>query len=156
MSPSRLLCAVVTSLAFVATTALAQKSPPRPLVPPLPSTPRFILPEATQPLQLKQVQLRTTLAGTQADTQLELVVRNPNPRVLEATLEFPLAEGQGVTGFALDINGELVSAVPVPKDKGRQVFDDVTRQRVDPALLERTAGNSFKLRIYPLPAGGER
>ncbi len=156
MSPSRLLCAVVTSLAFVATTALAQKSPPRPLVPPLPPTPRFILPEATQPLQLKQVQLRTTLAGTQADTQLELVVRNPNARVLEATLEFPLAEGQGVTGFALDINGELVSAVPVPKDKGRQVFDDVTRQRVDPALLERTAGNSFKLRIYPLPAGGER
>jgi len=144
------------SLAATATLALGQVAPPIKPTPPDIVLPRFIAPEATQTLQLKQVQLRTTLAGTQADTQLELIVRNPNPRVLEATLEFPLADGQGVAGFALDINGELVSAVPVPKDKGRQVFDDVTRQRVDPALLERTAGNSFKLRIYPLPAGGER
>jgi hypothetical protein len=148
------------SLATAATVALGQVAPPtKPIQPPLPPdivAPRFILPAAAQPLQLRQVTLQTTLAGTQADTRLELVVHNPNPRVLEATLEFPLAEGQGVAGFALDINGELVSAVPVPKDKGRQVFDDVTRQRVDPALLERTAGNSFKLRIYPLPAGGER
>lgn len=64
-----------------------------------------------------------------------------------------LAESQSVSGFALDIQGELVPAVPVPKDKGRQVFDDVTRQRVAPALLERTVGNSFKLRIYPLRDG---
>ena len=46
--------------------------------------------------------------------------------------------------------------MPVPKDKGRQVFDDVTRARVDPALLERTAGNAFKLRVYPLPPQGTR
>ena len=139
-------------LTFTATAAVAQTPappPPRPVV-------RLVAPQASQPLQLKRVDVQATIAGSQAQTQIELVVHNPNARVLEATLEFPLAEGQSVTGFALDINGELVSAVPVPKDKGRQVFDDVTRQRVDPALLERTAGNSFKLRIFPVPPGGER
>jgi len=150
------LLALATSATFALSPALPPvKAPPTPPPPPPPMA-RFILPEASQPLQLRSLQLRTTLAGTQAETRLEFVVHNPNPRVLEATLEFPLAEGQGVAGFALDINGELVSAVPVPKDKGRQVFDDVTRRRVDPALLEHTSGNSFKLRIYPLPAGGER
>lgn len=145
------------SLTTAATLAFSQAKPPvRPPLPPDVVQPRFVVPDASQPLRLQRVDVQTVVAGSQAQTRLELVVHNPNARVLEATLEFPLADGQGVAGFALDINGELVSAVPVPKDKGRQVFDDVTRQRVDPALLERTAGNSFKLRIYPLPAGGER
>lgn len=152
----RSLLALLT-LTTAATLALGQAAPPiRPPLPPDIAQPRFVVPNASQPLRLQRVDVQTVLAGSQAQTRIELVVHNPNPRVLEATLEFPLADGQGVAGFALDINGELVSAVPVPKDKGRQVFDDVTRQRVDPALLERTAGNSFKLRIYPLPAGGER
>ncbi len=144
-------------LATAATLATGQSPPAiKPVLPPEIALPRFVVPDASQPLVLQRVSVQAQLAGTQAQTNVEIVVHNPNPRVLEATLEFPLAEGQGVAGFALDINGELVSAVPVPKDKGRQVFDDVTRQRVDPALLERTTGNSFKLRIYPLPAGGER
>src|SRR6202008_2858648 len=96
------------------------------------------------------------LARPQAQTRIELVAHNPTPRQLEATLEFPLDAGQSVVGFALDIRGEMVAAVPVPKDKGRQVFDDISRRRVDPALLERTAGNNFKLRIYPVPPNGER
>lgn len=145
------------TLAAAAMAALGQATPPvKPPMPPDIVLPRFVVPNASQPLALQRVSVQAQLAGSQAQTDIEIVVHNPNPRVLEATLEFPLAEGQSVAGFALDINGELVSAVPVPKDKGRQVFDDVTRQRVDPALLERTAGNSFKLRIYPLPAGGER
>jgi len=71
-------------------------------------------------------------------------------------MQFPLRTGQAVTGFALDIDGELRPAVPVDKAKGRQVFEDVTRTRVDPALLESTGGNNYKLRVYPLPALGTR
>jgi tetratricopeptide (TPR) repeat protein len=82
--------------------------------------------------------------------------RNPNDRVLEGELQFPLRPGQSVTGFALDIDGELRPAVPVEKARGRQVFEDVIRTRVDPALLEVTEGNSYRLRVYPLPANGTR
>jgi hypothetical protein len=48
------------------------------------------------------------------------------------------------------------AAVPVDKGKGRQVFEDVTRQRIDPALLEVTQGDNFKLRVYPLDPGQTR
>ena len=118
--------------------------------------PRFVVGAGSEPIQISRMAVQAQAAGLQMQTRVELTVRNPNNRVLEATLEFPLLPAQTIAGFALDINGQLMPAVPVPKDKGRQVFDDVTRARVDPALLERTAGNAFKLRIYPLPAGGTR
>jgi len=153
MTPRALFA--VLALATSASFALRVAQPPvKPVQPP--PAPRFVVSQASQPIQLRKAVVQATVSGTQAQTRLELVVHNPNPRQLEATLDFPLAEGQSVVGFALDINGELVSAVPVPKDKGRQVFDDVTRRRVDPALLERTVGNSFKLRVYPLPPNGQR
>ncbi len=118
--------------------------------------PRVRVAAGSEPIQIARMAVQAQALGLQMQTRLELTLRNPNARVLEATLEFPLAPTQTISGFALDIDGVLVPAVPVPKDKGRQVFDDVMRARVDPALLERTAGNNFKLRIYPLPAGGTR
>ncbi|PTT85227.1 hypothetical protein DBR42_14485, partial [Pelomonas sp. HMWF004] len=151
----RALLALLT-LAASAAHALTPALPPTQPPPPELFMPRFIVPAASQPLTLQRVTVQAAVAGTQAQTRIEIVVRNPNPRQLEATLEFPLAAGQSIVGFALDVRSEMVSAVPVPKDKGRQVFDDISRRRVDPALLERTAGNNFKLRIYPVPPNGER
>lgn len=148
--------ALLTTALLLAGAAGAQTlTRERPLPPPV--APRFVVSGGgSEPIQIARLAVQANAAGLQMQTRVELTVRNPNNRVLEAMLEFPLLPAQAIAGFALDINGQLVPAVPVPKDKGRQVFDDVTRARVDPALLERTAGNSFKLRIYPLPAGGTR
>ncbi len=125
---------------------------PRPPIP----VPRMVVPEARLPIQLAHVQVDVEVTGLAARTRIEMEFRNPNERPLEGELQFPLRPGQTVTGFALDINGELRLAVPVEKAKGRQVFEDVTRTRVDPALLEATAGNNYKLRVYPLPPLGTR
>lgn len=107
-------------------------------------------------IQLKKVDTKVEIIGNLAETTLELTLFNPNKRQLEGTLEFPLQEGQNITALALDINGEMRDAVPVPKAKGRQVFEAIERRRVDPALLEQTQGNNFKLRVYPIPARGTR
>src|SRR6185295_2719411 len=87
---------------------------------------------------------------------VEMAFHNPNRQVLEGELQFPLLEGQSVVGMALDIGGRLRDAVPVEKARGQAVFEDVTRTRVDPALLEATQGNNYKLRVYPIPPNGER
>jgi Ca-activated chloride channel family protein len=109
-----------------------------------------------QPIELRAVTVRTTLAGGQARTDIEMRLFNPNPRVLEGELQFPLLEGQVVTGFALDVNGKLRDAVPVPKARGQEIFEDIRRRGVDPGLLEATAGNQYKLRIYPFMPHAER
>lgn len=114
------------------------------------------VPDARIPLELARVAIDSQVAGRVAQTRMEFEVYNPNPQALEGELQFPLLEGQTVTGFALDIDGELRPAVPVDKAKGRQVFDDVIRARIDPALLESTGGNQYKLRVYPLPGRGTR
>lgn len=108
------------------------------------------------PIVLRSVQIHSEVFAGQAQTRIEIKLFNPNNRVLEGELQFPLLEGQIVTGFALDVNGKLRDAVPVPKAIGQEIFEDIRRRRVDPGLLEATAFNQYKLRIYPLPAMGER
>lgn len=109
-----------------------------------------------QPVALQSAKVHVDVAGRLARTTLTLTLHNPNDRVLEGTLEFPLAPGQQVSGFALDVGGEMREAVPVPKETGRQVFESIERRGVDPGLLEQTAGNNFRLRVYPIPARGTR
>ena len=150
-----LYSALITTLASAGGAVHAQPAgAERAAMPPL--RPWLRAPEAKEPIQLQQVQVRAEVVGSSAQTRLELTFHNPNARVLEGELQFPLREGQTVTGFALDLNGEWRAAVPVPKAKGQQVFEDVIRRRVDPALLEVTEGQNYKLRVYPLPPHGSR
>lgn len=141
------LFALLASSASAQTPRSVRLVPPRPLL---------TAAAAEQPVQLQQARIEGEVQAGIAQTRITLEFRNPNRRVLEGELQFPLAEGQQITGFALDIGGELRDAVPVPKDRGRQVFEEIARRGVDPGLLEQTAGNQFRLRIYPLPAGGSR
>ncbi len=121
-----------------------------------PLPPLLSSPGAERPVQLASARIDVDVAGGQAQTTIELVLRNPNGRPLEGQLAFPLQPGQEVSAFALDIDGVMHDAVPVPKERGREVFEAIERRNVDPALLERTEGNFFRLRVFPIPAGGER
>ncbi len=131
--------------------------PPRP-VSPLPVSRLFRLevPGAEQPVALSALSIITEIRGGFAETTLDMLFTNPNPRTLEGELQFPLLPGQTISGLALDVNGEMRAGVPVNKAKGQQIFEDTIRKRVDPALLEVTQGNSYKLRLYPIPANGTR
>ena len=108
------------------------------------------------PIALRAASVSVQTDGSLARTTLLLTLFNPNDRLLEGTLQFPLQAGQQVSAFALDIGGTLRDAVPVPKQKAQQVFESIERRQVDPGLLEQTAGNQFRLRVYPIPARGTR
>lgn len=154
---TRRTCVTALLSACLAPAALAQKVAPLPRPrPPVFMPPRMVAPEARLPVRLDAVSLRASVTGHAVHTRVELVFFNPNERVLEGELQFPLREGQWVSGFELDIEGELRPAVPVDKARGLQVFEDVIRARVDPALLEVTEGHHYKLRVYPLPPRGTR
>lgn len=112
--------------------------------------------EKSAPVRLERAEVKLTVVGGLTQVTQTLVFHNPSRRTLEGELVFPLPEGAAVSGFALDVNGELVDAVPVEKEKARVVFEKEVRKGVDPGLLEQLEGNVFRTRIYPFPAGGSR
>jgi hypothetical protein len=50
--------------------------------------------------------------------------------------------------------GELREARVVNNQKALETYEDVVRGRVDPALLEYAGGNTFRGRVFPIPARG--
>ena len=108
------------------------------------------------PMVLQDLSIDILVIGQTAVTTMEMTFYNPNSRVMEGEFQFPLANGQQVSRFALDINGKMREGVVVDKTAGRKAFEEIVRRGVDPGLLEKTEGNNFKARVYPMPAKGTR
>ena len=108
------------------------------------------------PMVLQDLSIDILVIGQTAVTTMEMTFYNPNSRVMEGEFQFPLADGQQVSRFALDINGKMREGVVVDKTSGRKAFEEIVRRGVDPGLLEKTEGNNFKARVYPMPAKGTR
>ena len=140
---------------------------PRPTV--VPSTPREppVLPGPSpvlhvniraneKPMTVDSYKLDAQVNGLFATVSTTFVFGNPNGRVLEGELEFPLPEGASVCGYALDVNGHLRDGVVVKKDEARIAFEAEVKAGVDPGIVEHMKGNMWKTRIYPIPAHGTR
>ncbi len=108
------------------------------------------------PLRMEELTIDVKVVANLAVTTISMNFHNDLDRVLEGRLNFPLGEGQTVSRFAMTVNGKLREGVVVEKAKGRQVFESIVRQGIDPGLLEWTKGNVFKARVYPIPAKGDK
>ena len=117
------------------------------------------LPEVTVERRLKPIELRTLnidtkITGNIAQTTYEMVFYNPNKRILEGELKLPLLEGQSLVEYALEVDGHYRLSSVVEKAKAKQAFENTIRQNIDPGLIEKTLGNNYRLRLYPLPSRG--
>ena len=98
----------------------------------------------------------SSASETVADNGLYRMVKttvtftNPNARVFEGELEFPVPDGATVCGYELEINGEMVPGVVVGKEEARTAFENEKRKGVDPGVVEHVRGNVWRTRIYPL------
>lgn len=101
-------------------------------------------------LRLVELHINVKVVGNLATTTMDMLFYNDTKMTLEGELNFPLAEGQQICHFAMELNGKLRDAVVVEKAEGRKVFEEITRRKIDPALLEQTKGNSFRTRVYPI------
>jgi Ca-activated chloride channel family protein len=105
---------------------------------------------------LQKLEVNVVIDGALATTTWTMTFKNTTKKILEGELNFPLPQGTTVSNYALDINGVMRDAVPVEKEKGTEVFENTERRRIDPGLLEKVDGNSFRTRIYPINANGVR
>ena len=154
--------------ALAATTAIADMAPiprrhPPMRMPPLPRPPVVPPPainvsvrDNEKPMTVARYAVDAQVNGLFATVSTTISFANPNGRVLEGELEFPLPEGASVCGYALDVNGRMREGVVVKKDEARIAFEAEVKAGVDPGIVEHVKGNLWKTRIYPIPANGSR
>src|SRR4051812_30542763 len=100
-----LLLSLVPALAGSLVHAQTKGGPPR-FLPPRPHRPfpPIIWIDPTQgklkPMEVQSVDADIKVRGHLATTTLEMTFYNPNTRVLEGELVFPLGEGQTIAGYA--------------------------------------------------------
>lgn len=106
------------------------------------------------PLKISDLRIDVRAVGNLARTTIEMTFYNDRNRILEGSFIFPLGEGRTVSRFAMNIDGRMREGVVVEKERGRVAFESVVRSQIDPGLLEWTAGNNFRARVYPIPRKG--
>ncbi len=111
---------------------------------------------ANQGVRLRELHVDVKVVGNLATTTMKMVFHNDLLQVLEGELQFPLGEGQTVSRFAMSVGKKIREGVIVEKVKGRKTFETIVRRGVDPGLLEKTAGNVFRARVFPIPARGDK
>lgn len=109
-----------------------------------------------KPVELTGYETSVRVTGFVCQTEITMTFYNPNHIQLAGDLVFPLPEGVTVSGYALDIEGAMVDAVAVTKEKARVTLEKEMRRGADPGIVERQRGNQFKTRIFPLPVQGTR
>ena len=107
-----------------------------------------------QPITLTEVTIDSQIIANVATSTYELVFYNPNSRVLEGELVFSLFDGQNIIDYALQIKGKYRHASVVPKATAKEAYENTIRAQIDPSIIEKTIGNNFKTRLYPIPAKG--
>ncbi|MBX7134080.1 MAG: hypothetical protein K1X67_15510, partial [Fimbriimonadaceae bacterium] len=100
-------------------------------------------PRGERAIELSGLEIQVKVSGLLAETTQTMRFYNPNDRVLEGTLTFPLPDNAVVCGYALDVDGQLVDGVVVPKQEARRILEAEERKGADPGLLEQVQGNVY-------------
>ena len=81
---------------------------------------------------------------------------NQGSGIGEADYLFPLPKGAAFQDLKLSINGELVSGETMNAAQARQIYEQIVRQRRDPALVEWMGYGLLRTRIFPIGPGEEK
>jgi Ca-activated chloride channel homolog len=131
--------------------------PPGPFPPPQPiPLPRPLPPRAWAPLEISFTKVSARIKDQVATTTVDQEFYNPNARQLEGTFLFPVPKGAHLNKFTMEINGKPTEAELLTADKARGIYEDIVRSLRDPALLEYSGRDLFKVRIFPIEPNSKK
>lgn len=112
--------------------------------------------DGRQHLELTSVDVAVQIDERIARTRTDQIFTNHAEWEVEGIYEFTLPEGAIITDLVLWIDDKRIQGEVLEKEEARQTYDDIVRQRIDPALIEQVTPNQFRLSIFPFPAQGSR
>jgi Ca-activated chloride channel family protein len=122
----------------------------------------FIIPRPPHPdtppppnLSIKYHHVDIEIDDQVAQTAVDQIFINNYHQDLEGTYIFPIPADASISKFSMYVGGEEIKGEILEKNEARRVYQDIARQRRDPALLEYFKDGMFKASVYPIPADGE-
>jgi len=91
-----------------------------------------------------------------ATTAVSQTFTNPNAWDAEGIYLFPIPAGSTVSAFTMVVDGMPIEAELLDAERARKIYEEIVRQRRDPALLEYAGQAALRASLFPVPPGGER
>lgn len=107
-------------------------------------------------LTIRYHRVSVTIENQIAITHVEQEFVNEYDWEVEGTYIFPMPAGASISKFVMWVDGVPVEGKILPADQARKIYEDIVRERRDPALLEYVGRDAVQARIFPIPAGGSR
>ena len=115
---------------------------------------RVVAPQHHAQVQIERIRARIHIQEQLATTHLDIFLRNPHSRQLEAEVILPIPADSQVRHLDFKGAGTEPSARLLPKDEARSIYDGIVRQLRDPALLEFIDHQLLRSSVFPVPAHG--
>jgi len=109
-----------------------------------------------EPLTVGYHKVSVEIRDQIARTTIEESFVNHTISRLEGVFHFPLPQDASISSFGMWIGNELIEADVVEKQRAREIYETILRERRDPGLLEWTGGNIFKARVFPIEPHSEK
>jgi ferric-dicitrate binding protein FerR (iron transport regulator)/tetratricopeptide (TPR) repeat protein len=109
-----------------------------------------------RPLEIRDMTVDVYVEDGVARTTIDQTFFNTDPRPLEGVYQLPLPHGSAISRLGMYVDGKLMEAAVVDRDRARDIYEGIVYERRDPALLEWMSGNSYRMRIFPLPGRSEK
>lgn len=109
-----------------------------------------------EPLSVGEHKVSVEIRDQIARTTIEETFVNHTAARLEGVFHFPLPQDASISGFGMWIGNELIEADVVEKQRAREIYETILREKRDPGLLEWTSGNLFKARVFPIEPRSEK
>src|SRR5829696_8759127 len=101
-------------------------------------------------LRMGKLDIDVDISGASARTVVTAQFQNPSSRPVEGDFTFDMPRGSLISGYALDIGGQMVDGVLVGQRQAKQAFEAQVRRGVDPGIAQVTRSGAFKTRVFPI------
>ena len=105
---------------------------------------------------LEKIGLDVVIDGQKARCTLKYVIYNPGNSDIEVDFLAPLPQGGTITGLMLFDGKQEMAGNVYNKDEAWQIYREIVASLKDPALLEYAGRDTFRARIFPVPAKGRQ
>ena len=107
-------------------------------------------------LEISRQSVRAEVREGLSETEVDQTFFNPGERDVEGWYWFTVPENASVTSFALETNGTLVEGEFIESKEAAAQYTAAKDYGHAPAILEWVDSRSYRARIYPIRAGGNR